>query len=240
MGARGTTATAWIIPTFVRSVIGRLHGSGHQAYIVGGAVRDLCMGRPATDWDVATSASPEEISSVFKTLRSFSLKHETVTLVHKGCHYEVTTFRGPKQTLEDDLQHRDFTINAMAYDTGKSVVIDPWEGRKDIEKRMVRGVVSPEDRFREDPLRLIRAVRFAAELEFRIEGKTLKAISSMAETITTAAPERTRDEMIKILLCEKPSQGLHLLRRNWSPRLGPARACRSGKGKGEGCGSDST
>jgi len=212
MGARGTAATEWNIPTFVRSVIGRLHGSGHQAYIVGGAVRDLCMGRPATDWDVATSASPEEISSVFKTLRSFSLKHETVTLVHKGCHYEVTTFRGPKQTLEDDLQHRDFTINAMAYDTGKSVVIDPWEGRKDIEKRVVRGVVSPEDRFREDPLRLIRAVRFAAELEFRIEGKTLKAISSMTESMTTAAPERIRDEMIKILLCKKPSQGLHLLK----------------------------
>jgi tRNA nucleotidyltransferase (CCA-adding enzyme) len=213
MGARGTTAIEWNIPTFVRSVISRLHGSEHKAYIVGGAVRDLCMGRPATDWDVVTSASPEEISSVFKSIRRFSLKHETVTLVHQGRHYEVTTFRGPSQTLEDDLQHRDFTINAMAYDTGKSVVIDPWGGRRDIEKRVVRGVVSPEDRFREDPLRLIRAVRFAAELEFRIEGKTLKAISSTPESITTAAPERIREEMIKILLCKKPSQGLHLLKK---------------------------
>jgi tRNA nucleotidyltransferase (CCA-adding enzyme) len=94
----------------------------------------------------------------------------------------------------------------------KSAVIDPWGGRKDIEKRVVRGVVSPEDRFREDPLRLIRAVRFAAELGFRIEKKTVKAISSMAEAITTAAPERIRDEMVRILACEKPSQGLHLLR----------------------------
>ena len=114
MGPRRATATDWKIPGFVRSVISRLRRSGHQAYIVGGAVRDLCMGRPATDWDVTTSASPQEIRAVFERLRSFSLKHETVTLVYKGRHYEVTSFRGPKQTLEDDLQHRDFTINAMA------------------------------------------------------------------------------------------------------------------------------
>jgi tRNA nucleotidyltransferase/poly(A) polymerase len=169
------------------------------------------MGRPATDWDVTTSASPEAIASVFKSLRSFSLKHETVTLVHKGSHYEVTTFRGPKQTLEDDLGHRDFTINAMAYDLLRSLVIDPWGGRKDLAKKAVKGVVSPEKRFREDPLRLLRAVRFAAELGFRIESRTLKAISSMAETITIAAHERIRDELVKALVSEKPSQGLHLL-----------------------------
>jgi tRNA nucleotidyltransferase/poly(A) polymerase len=171
------------------------------------------MGRPATDWDVATSASPEQIVSVFKGLRSFSLKHETVTLVVRRRHYEVTTFRGPDQTLEEDLKHRDFTINAMAYDMGRSVVIDPWGGREDIAKGVVRGVVSPEERFREDPLRLMRAVRMATELGFRIEGKTLKTISRMGEAITAAAPERIRDEMIRILLCEKPSQGLYLLRK---------------------------
>jgi tRNA nucleotidyltransferase/poly(A) polymerase len=169
------------------------------------------MGRPATDWDVATSAKGEEISAVFNTLRSFSVKHETVTLVHKGRHYEVTTFRGPKQTLEDDLRHRDFTINAMAYDVEKSLVIDPWGGRKDIGKKVVRGVASPEERFHEDPLRLLRAVRLAAELGFRIERRTSKAVSSVAETITNAAPERIRDELLKALVCEKPSQGLHLL-----------------------------
>jgi len=212
MGARDTTRIEWDIPAFVRSVIKRLHGEGHQAYVVGGAVRDLCMGRPATDWDVTTSASPEEIRAVFEGLRSFSLKHETVTLVYKGRPYEVTTFRGPKQTLEDDLQHRDFTINAMAYDMRKSVVMDPWGGRRDIGKRVVRGVAGPENRFREDPLRLIRAVRFAVELGFRIEEKTSRAISSMTETITTVAPERIRDEMIRVLVCENPSQGLHLLR----------------------------
>ena len=212
MGTRGASTIEWEIPAFVRSVLKRLHGEGHQAYVVGGAVRDLRMGRPATDWDVTTSASPQEIRAVFERLRSFSLKHETVTLVYKGRHYEVTSFRGPKQTLEDDLQHRDFTINAMAYDMEKSVIIDPWGGWRDIEKRVVRGVVGPEDRFREDPLRLIRAVRFAVELGFRIEKKTFKAILSMAEAITTAAPERVRDEMIRVLVCENPSQGLHLLR----------------------------
>jgi tRNA nucleotidyltransferase (CCA-adding enzyme) len=213
MGSRSTPAIAWHIPTFVRSVIESLYDEGHEAYVVGGAVRDLCMGRPVTDWDVTTSASAAQITSLFTDLRSFSLKHETVTLVYKGNHYEVTTFRGPQQTLEDDLQHRDFTINAMAYDMERSMVIDPWGGRIDIGKKVVRGVVSPEDRFREDPLRLIRAVRIATELGFRIEGKTLKAIALMADAITSPAPERIRDEVIRILLCEKPSQGLDLMKK---------------------------
>jgi len=213
MVPRRAKAAEWKIPIFVRSILSRLHRAGHEAYVVGGAVRDLCMGRPATDWDVATSASPEEIVSAFRHLRSFSLKHDTVTLVHKGRHYEVTPFRGPDQTLEEDLKRRDFTLNAMAYDLGRSLVIDPWGGRKDIAKAVVRGVVSPEERFREDPLRLMRAVRMAAELGFRVEGKTLKAISSMAGTITTAAPERIREELVKMLLCERPSEGLRLLRK---------------------------
>jgi poly(A) polymerase/tRNA nucleotidyltransferase (CCA-adding enzyme) len=211
MVPRRATATKWKIPSFVRSVISRLHRAGHEAYVVGGAVRDLCMGRPAMDWDVTTSASPEQIPAVFKDLRNFSLKHETVTLVHKGRHYEVTAFRGSNQTLEEDLERRDFTINAMAYDIKRALVIDPWGGRKDIEKKVVRGVLSPEERFNEDPLRLMRAVRFATELGFRIDGKTMNAISSMAEAITASAPERIRDELIRILVCDKPSRGLRLL-----------------------------
>ena len=160
-----------------------------------------------------SSASPAQIASFFTSLRSFSLKHETVTLVYQGNHYEVTTFRGVNQTLEEDLKHRDFTINAMAYDTKRSVVIDPWGGKDDIRKKVVRAVVSPEDRFREDPLRLLRAVRFATELGFRIEGKTLKAIFSMAKAVTTAARERVRDELIRILLCKRPSQGLDIMKK---------------------------
>jgi poly(A) polymerase/tRNA nucleotidyltransferase (CCA-adding enzyme) len=213
MGPGSIRTAEWDIPPFVRSVITRLHRAGHEAYVVGGAVRDLCMARPAVDWDVTTSANPEHIASVFKRLRSFSLKHETVTLVYRRRHYEVTTFRGPNKTLEEDLRHRDFTINAMAYDVGRSVIIDPWGGRKDIAKGVVRGVASPEERFREDPLRLLRAIRIAAELGFRIHEKSLKAISCMAEAITAAAPERIRDELVRILLCEKPSRGLHLLKK---------------------------
>jgi tRNA nucleotidyltransferase/poly(A) polymerase len=213
MGARSTSPIKWDIPAFVRSIITSLHQAGHEAYVVGGAVRDRCMSRPVTDWDVTTSASPAQVASLFTSLRSFSLKHETVTLVHKGNHHEVTTFRGANQTLEEDLKHRDFTINAMAYDTKRSVVIDPWGGRDDIRKKVVRAVVNPEDRYREDPLRLIRAVRIATELGFRIEGKTFKAISSMAETVTTAAPERIRDEGVRILLCKRPSQGLDMMKK---------------------------
>jgi tRNA nucleotidyltransferase (CCA-adding enzyme) len=213
MDSRSTTPIKWGIPAFVRSVITSLHQAGYGAYVVGGAVRDLCMSRPVTDWDVTTSASPAQIASLFTSLRSFSLKHETVTLVYKGNHCEVTTFRGVNQTLEEDLKHRDFTINAMAYDTKRSVVIDPWGGKDDIRKKVVRAVVSPEDRFREDPLRLVRAVRIATELGFRIEGKTLKAISSMAKAVTTAAQERVRDELIRILLCERPSGGLGVMRK---------------------------
>jgi tRNA nucleotidyltransferase (CCA-adding enzyme) len=232
MGAPRTTSIGWRIPAFVRSVISSLHRAGHEAHVVGGAVRDLCMGRPVADWDVTTSATPAQIASVFARLRSFSLKHETVTLVHKGKHYEVTSFRGLNQTLEEDLKHRDFTINAMAYDMKRSVVIDPWGGRTDIGKKVVRGVVSPEDRFREDPLRLIRAVRIATELGFRIEGKTLKAISSMADAITSPPPERIRDEIIRILLCEKPSQGLRLLDATGLFDLILPELVRIGKGKG--------
>jgi len=213
MGSRSTAAIEWDIPAFVRSVITSLHRAGHEAYVVGGAVRDLCMNRLVNDWDVTTSASPAQIPSLFTHLRSFSLKHETTTLVHKGNPYEVTTFRGLEQSLEEDLKHRDFTINAMAFDIERSVVIDPWGGRKDIGKKVVRGVVNPEGRFREDPLRLIRAVRIATELGFQIEGKTLKAISSMAEAVTTAAPERIRDEVIRILLCKRPSQGLDIMKK---------------------------
>jgi tRNA nucleotidyltransferase (CCA-adding enzyme) len=205
------------VPDFVKTILRRLHNGGHEAYIVGGAVRDVLMNQPATDWDITTSAPPEAIEWVFHDIKSFSLKHETVTLVKQSRHYEVTCYRGeggPGETLAEDLSHRDFTVNAMAYDAATKRIIDPYGGRKDISRRLIRAVGNPEDRFREDPLRLMRAVRMATEIGFKVEPKTLKAVRGMAEQLRDVAEERIRDELVKILLSKKPSRGLELLREN--------------------------
>jgi tRNA nucleotidyltransferase (CCA-adding enzyme) len=202
------------IPEFIMTVVEGLHASGYKAYIVGGAVRDYCLQRMVTDWDVATSATPQEIKFALRDMRSFSLKHGTVTFVHLGRCYDVTTFRGSKgfgSSLEQDLGHRDFTINAMAYDKHCREILDPHGGRDDLLRRVVRAVGDPKKRFREDPLRLLRAVRLAAELEFRIEPKTLETISMMAGQLDSVASERIRDELMKILLSQRPSVGFNLM-----------------------------
>ncbi len=198
------------------TVLQRLHASGHQAYIVGGAVRDHCLQRPGDDWDVATSATPEQIKSILGNIRHFSLRHGTITLVHMDRCYEITTFRGSRDvgpSIEEDLGHRDFTINAMAYDKERRKILDPYGGRDDLLSKVVRAVGDPKERFREDPLRLLRAVRLAAELGFRIESKTLGTISVMAEQLGPVAPERIRDELLKILLSPRPSVGFNLMLR---------------------------
>ena len=202
------------IPEFIMSVVKRLHAFGHQAYIVGGAVRDHCLHRKVTDWDVATSARPEEIKSIFREIKSFSLRHDTVTLVHSARHYEVTTFKGSKNighTVEEDLGHRDFTINAMAYNRAKGAILDPYGGREDISRRLVRAVGDPKERFREDPVRLLRAIRLATELGFTIEQKTLETISIMAEELDSVARERIREELLRILVSKKPSIGFNFM-----------------------------
>ncbi len=200
------------IPEFIIDVIERLQTSGHQAYIVGGAVRDYSLRRQVTDWDVATSATGVEIKSIFRDVKHFSLKHETITLVQGAQLYEVTTFRGAGgvgQRIEEDLGHRDFTMNAMAYDKDRGIVLDPYGGRRDLSRRLVRAVRDPKDRFLEDPVRLIRAIRFATELGFRVETRTMETIAMMAEELNTVAPERIREEFMKILMSQKPSLGLN-------------------------------
>ena len=204
------------IPDFIMTVVQRLHASDHQAFIVGGAVRDHCLQRPGADWDVATSATPEQIKSILGDIRHFSLRHGTVTLVHGDRCYEITTFRGSRGvgfSIEEDLGHRDFTINAMAYDQERRKILDPYGGRDDLLSKVVRAVGDPKERFREDPLRLLRAVRLAVELGFRIESKTLATISVMAGQLGSVAPERIKDELLKILLSPRPSVGFNLMRR---------------------------
>lgn len=204
------------MPEFVTAVIKRLHNNGFKAYVVGGAIRDMFLGRPATDWDVATSASVKQIKDLFNDITSFSLKHETVTLVHSGSHYEITTIRDSTTecAIEKDLGHRDFSINAMAYDVGSRLVLDPNRGREDIIKKTIRAVGDPEERFMEDPIRLLRAVRFAVELGFRIEKRTMETIRRMSDHLASSARERIRDELMKILMIERPSNGFRILRRS--------------------------
>jgi tRNA nucleotidyltransferase (CCA-adding enzyme) len=204
------------IPEFIMGLLETLQSSGYQAYVVGGAVRDYCLQRTVTDWDVTTSATPKEIKSTLRDMRHFSLRHGTVTFVHSGQCYDVTTFRGSKgfgSGLQEDLGHRDFTINAMAYDNNSKRILDPRKGREDLLRRVVRAVGNPKERFQEDPLRLLRAVRLASELGYHIESKTFETIAKMAGELDFVAPERIREELMKILLCQRPSIGLNLMNR---------------------------
>jgi tRNA nucleotidyltransferase/poly(A) polymerase len=201
------------IPPFVTFILEQLKKAGHQALVVGGAVRNAALKRAITDWDVATSASPAQIRTLFQDVRLFTLKHKTLTLVDSGKHFEVTTFKGDGSCLRDDLAHRDFTINAMAFDSDRNQVLDPFCGQKDIRKKLVRAVGNPESRFYEDPLRLLRAVRLATELGFQVEKRTLQTIRHMSQLLPKVAPERIREEFMKILLSPKPSIGFNLMRK---------------------------
>jgi len=201
------------VPPFVTHILGRLGDAGHEAYVVGGAVRDAIMERPIADWDVATAATADQVRMLFADQRQFSLKHDTVTLVHSGAHFEVTPFRGAENDLIGDLSCRDFTVNAMALDPKEWRVIDPFQGQEDIRRRVLRAVKDPEERFREDPLRLLRCVRIAAELRFGIERGTLAGLRATAPLLNSVAPERIRDELIRILLTSRPSDAFYLMAR---------------------------
>ncbi len=201
------------IPQPVLFLIEKLKNAHHQAFIVGGAVRDLCLNRSITDWDLATSAPVPVIQRLFKDNTQFTLGHGTATIMVAGRSYEITTFRGETNTLDEDLALRDLTINAMALDPGAGQVIDPCQGLKDLRDKWVRAVGNPSDRFREDPLRLLRAVRVGAQLDFKIHPKTLSAISALAPLLSGTAPERIREELLKILMVPIPSRAFNILAR---------------------------
>ncbi|MFC1884434.1 CCA tRNA nucleotidyltransferase [Thermodesulfobacteriota bacterium] len=199
------------LPSFVESIIRKLKDAGYQAYLVGGPVRDTFIKRPVSDWDVATSATPEKIKKLFSDTRLFALKHETVTLIHEGTPFEITGFRGEANSIQDDLAHRDFTINAMAYDPESGRIVDPFGGMEDAKKKIIKAVGDPSLRFSEDPLRLLRSVRISLELGFRIEKNTYYSIKDNASRLKIVAPERIRGELMKILLSEEPSKGLKMM-----------------------------
>lgn len=200
------------LPDDVNYILEKLNSSGFEAYIVGGCVRDSVMGRTPDDWDITTNAPPDMIKPVFGKVIETGIKHGTVTVVVNGSRFEVTTYRidgsyednrHPSSvrftsSLKADLSRRDFTVNAMAYHP-KTGCIDPFNGIADIGDRLIRTVGNPDERFKEDALRMLRAVRFSSRLDFSIHEDTLKSISDNNLLIGNISKERVRDELTGIL-----------------------------------------
>jgi len=197
-------------------IIKRLNDSGYEALVVGGCIRNLIMGGEAHDWDITTKASPEEISRAFKEFKVIPVgkKFGTLTVVIGQVNYEVSSFKrnksAPTPNLFEDLRHRDFTIDAFVWREGEGV-IDYFNGLEDIKQKIIRGVENPKDRIKEDPLRMLRAIRLACELDFKIDKVTLRVIEENSLLIKKVSPERIRDEFIKILLSNCPRRGFKLL-----------------------------
>lgn len=197
-------------------IIKRLNDSGYEALVVGGCIRNLIMGEEAHDWDITTKAAPEEIVEVFRDYKVVPVgkKFGALTVVINHINYEVSTFKKnksvPTPNLLEDLSHRDFTINALACREGEGV-IDYFNGLEDIKQKIIRGVENPKDRIKEDPLRMLRAIRLACELDFKIDKVTLRVIEENSLLIKKVSPERIRDEFIKILLGNCPRRGFKLL-----------------------------
>lgn len=208
------------IPNGVAALCARLRGAGYEAYPVGGCVRDLLLGRTPGDWDVTTSARPEEVMDLFEHTVPTGIKHGTVTVLTGDGGVEVTTFRTESGyadgrhpdavtfggDLEGDLSRRDFTVNAMALGPD-GAVIDPFGGQKDLKARLIRCVGEPERRFREDALRMLRAARFSAQLGFAIESATAEALRKSAGLAGRLSAERVRAELEKTLLAPWPERG---------------------------------
>ncbi len=201
------------IPQSATEIIETLNSHGYEAYIVGGCVRDSILKREPMDWDITTSARPDEVKKLFRRTVDTGIEHGTVTVLSKGDGYEVTTYRTdgkyddhrhPKEvefapTLDEDLKRRDFTINAMAYNPAEGL-IDLYDGQKDLKSHIVRCVGNPYERFEEDALRMLRGVRFAGQLEFDIENETKNAIAEKADTLKFVSAERIRVELVKLLI----------------------------------------
>ena len=205
------------LPSDVSHIISTLEARGFSAYAVGGCVRDSLLSRTPKDWDITTDAKPEEVKALFRRTVDTGIEHGTVTVLFGKRGYEITTFRidgryedsrHPESvtftpSLEEDLRRRDFTINAMAYNDTAGLV-DIFGGMEDLERGTVRAVGDPEERFTEDALRIMRCIRFGAELGYNIDPETLAAAKKLSGTIAKISRERVREELLKILLSDHP------------------------------------
>ena len=208
-----------VMPQKVADIINELNSAGYEAYAVGGCVRDSILGRKPNDWDITTSAMPEEVKAIFRRTVDTGIKHGTVTVLLGDDSFEVTTFRvdgeytdhrHPEEVsftrnLEEDLLRRDFTINAMAY-SDKTGIVDLYGGLQDIENKVIKAVGDPDARFDEDALRIMRAVRFAAQLDFTIEEKTKEAIGRHTEFLKEVSAERIETELTKLITSAHPEK----------------------------------
>ncbi len=205
------------LPEKAKYIIDTITAAGYEAYIVGGCVRDAILGRTPEDWDITTSATPEQVKELFRRTIDTGIQHGTVTVMLDKEGFEVTTYRidgkyedsrHPKEViftpnLEEDLKRRDFTINAMAYNE-KAGLIDIFGGIEDIQRKMIRCVGEAKERFGEDALRMMRAVRFSAQLGYTIEEKTQEAIRELAPNLKNISAERIQVELVKLLVSPHP------------------------------------
>lgn len=205
------------LPEEVKKIISTLEAAGYEAYAVGGCVRDAILGRTPNDWDITTSAKPLDVKGLFRKTFDTGIQHGTVTVLMGGEGYEVTTYRidgvyedarHPKEVtftdnLLEDLKRRDFTINAMAFNETRGLV-DAFNGKGDLESGIIRCVGNPKERFSEDALRMMRAIRFAAQLGFEIDLETRAAIYELAPNIGKVSAERIMTELTKLLVSNHP------------------------------------
>jgi tRNA nucleotidyltransferase (CCA-adding enzyme) len=208
-----------ILPENVSRIIDTLMRAGYEAYAVGGCIRDSLLGREPKDWDITTSASPAEVKALFPKTVDTGIAHGTVTVLLNREGFEVTTYRvdgtyedsrHPKEVtftpdLNEDLKRRDFTINAMAYNDTHGL-IDAFDGAGDLDRKIVRCVGDPKERFSEDALRMMRAVRFGAQLGFTVEEQTRSAICALAPTLKKISAERIQSELVSLLMSDHPEE----------------------------------
>jgi tRNA nucleotidyltransferase (CCA-adding enzyme) len=191
------------MPEEVLHIINKLNSRGFEAYIVGGCVRDEIIGTTPNDWDIATDANTDEITDLFEKVIPTGIKYGTLTIIMNSNSFEITTYRNAEKNNENplllDLSKRDFTINAIAYHP-KIGFIDPFNGQKDINLKIIRCVEDADERFSEDPLRMLRAIRFSAQLGYKIEEKTYESIIKNNKMLSKVSSERIRDEFNKILI----------------------------------------
>jgi tRNA nucleotidyltransferase (CCA-adding enzyme) len=221
------------VPTEVRDLCRTLKDAGHRSWVVGGCVRDELrreVGKPDQlargDWDIATSARPEQVSKLFRRVIPTGIQHGTVTVLMKQGQYEVTTLRGETtysdgrrpdavyfvDDIKDDLARRDFTINAIAYDVLEDKLSDPFDGADDLARRTLRAVGVASERFAEDGLRVLRGARFAATLELELEPETARAIQPSLDSYRKVSAERIRDEWLKTMKAARPSRAYGIMK----------------------------